>query len=240
MSNKRRVGLTDLSELAIDGALCISLRERQDRRDLFEEQFADSGLQVEYLLVERDGEDPQRGCYDSHLRCADLALERGYRRVLIFEDDATLEPFGRKTVLRINSFLEARQPEIFYLGVILGKIWLTWHLGVARARGQGAHAYILSADGCRKVLALGAYSGRGIDNYYSKIFTGFCSFPMLSQQQPENTCASDIQAFRGGGVGYVDAFWKGNWRRQYWQAFKGLPKTLLGMLRDILFGRVKA
>jgi glycosyl transferase family 25 len=217
----------DLSFLAADAALCISLKERADRRKLFEAQFSGTGLNVEYVLVDRDSEDPQRGCYNSHQLCAKLAIERGYQRVLIFEDDATLESVGVKVISRINNFLKAKDPEIFYLGVILGKIWLTWHPGVARVRAQGAHAYMLSAEGCRKVIELGAYRGKAIDNFYSKMFVGFCGFPMLSQQQPENICTSDIQSFRGGGVGYVDSFWKGNCRRQYWQVLKGLPKTLL-------------
>lgn len=227
MKRGDRAQTKDLSELAVDAALCISLREREDRRALLEEQFAGSGLQMEYVLVERDREDPQRGCYDSHLLCAELALQRGYRRVLILEDDATLGSFGKWLPSRINRFLNKREPEIFYLGVILGKLWLTWFPGIARVRAQGAHAYILSAEGCRKVLALGPYGGRGIDNHYSKMFTGFCCFPMISQQQPENICTSDLQPFRGGGVGYVDAFWKGNRQRQYRQVLKGLPKTLL-------------
>lgn len=217
----------DLSALDVDAVLCISVREREDRRALLDKEFAGSGLHIEYVLVTRDNENPERGCYNSHLRCAELALQRGYRRVLILEDDATLEFFAPRMVLRINRFLAKRNPDIFYLGVNLGRLWLTWTPGIARVRAQGGHAYILSIEACRKVIALGDYSGRGIDNYYSKMFAGFCCFPMISQQQPEGACASDLRQFRGGGKGCDEAFWEANWRRQYQEALRGLPKTLL-------------
>lgn len=217
----------DLSTLDVDAVLCISVCEREDRRALLDEEFASSGLQVEYVLVERDNENPERGCYNSHLRCAELALQRGYRRVLILEDDATLEFFAPRVLARINRFLAKRNPDIFYLGVNLGWLWLTWTPSIARVRAQGGHAYILSTEACRKVIGLGDYSGRGIDNYYSKIFLGFCCFPMISQQQSEGMCASDIRQFRGGGKGCDDAFWEANWRRQFREALRGLPKTLL-------------
>jgi glycosyl transferase family 25 len=217
----------DLSALDVDAVLCISVCEREDRRALLDEAFANSGLQVEYVLVARDNENPERGCYNSHLRCAELAFQRGYRRVLILEDDATLEFFAPRVLTRINRFLAKRNPDIFYLGVILGRLWLTWTPSIARVRAQGGHAYMLSAEACRKVIGLGDYSGRGIDNYYSKMFAGFCCFPMISQQQTEGVCASDLRQFRGGGKGFDDAFWEANWWRQFREALRGLPKTLL-------------
>jgi glycosyl transferase family 25 len=221
-------GTKDLSKLAVDAIFCISLTSRQDRRAQFQAQFSASGLDVEFILVERDSADPQRGCYNSHLQCAALAISRGYKRVLIFEDDATLLPFRESLVMRINRFLEVRDPEMFYLGAMLGKLWMTWSPSIARIRAQGAHAYMLSADGCKKVMALGDYNGRGIDSCYSKMFVGYGCFPLISQQQPADACRSDIQGFRSEDLTYFDArFWKDQSRKQYVSALKGLPKTLI-------------
>lgn len=216
-----------LGALAIDGVLCISLETRDDRRAILTREFAESGLSIEFVLVKKDVEDPQRGCFNSHLDCARMALERGYGRVLILEDDATLEAFSSAAVERINNFLARRNPEMFYLGVTLGKMWLTWSPGVARVRGQGAHAYMLSAAACRKLVELPPYSGKGIDNYFSKIFDGFCAFPMISQQQPDELGASDIQFFRDGGKGFDEAFWRQNKRRQYAQVARNFGKSLI-------------
>lgn len=217
----------DLSKLDIDGVFCISLRERTDRRELIKKEFDGSGLHIEFLIMERDNENPERGCFDSHVKCASLAIERNYQRVLILEDDATLIKFESVQVQQINSFMSRRDPEQFYLGANLGKVWLTWNKGVARVRAKGTHAYILSRMGCQHLLSHAPYSGTAIDKVYSKHFKAYMSFPMLSQQQPEEVVTSDVLAARSTDGTFPDAqFWKNNWRRQYTQAFKNIGKTL--------------
>ena len=218
----------DLSQLDIDGVFCISLKERTDRRELLEKEFEGSGLHIEFLIVERNNESPERGCFESHVTCAKLAIERSYRRVLILEDDATLMQFESVQVQQINSFMSRHDPDQFYLGANLGKVWLTWNKGVARVRAKGTHAYILSRKGCEHLLSHAPYSGVAIDKVYSKHFKAYMSFPMLSQQQPEEVVASDVLAARSTDGTFPDAnFWKENWRRQYTQVFKNIGKTVL-------------
>lgn len=188
--------LKSLADLDIDITLCISLKNREDRRTALLESFKESGLNIEFFLVDKDENDPQRGCYDSHRACAQMILDQGYKRALVLEDDCTLSEFSTTTVKRINRFLNANDPEIFYLGVILGKIWLTWRLNIARCRGQGAHAYIVSRSGCRKMLEWEPYDGKGIDNLFSKRFKGYCVFPMICYQN--NDFKSDIELYRSG------------------------------------------
>ncbi|WP_172402793.1 glycosyltransferase family 25 protein [Pseudomonas putida] len=218
----------DLSQLDIDGVFCISLKERTDRRELLEKEFEGSGVRIDFLIVERDSENPERGCFDSHVKCAQLAIERNYRNVLILEDDATLLEFESVQVQQINSFMSRHEPEQFYLGANLGKVWLTWHKGIARVRAKGTHAYILSRKGCQHLLSHAPYSGVAIDKVYSKNFKAYMAFPMLSQQQPEEVVASDVLAARSTDGTFPDAkYWKENWRKQYTQAFKNIGKTLL-------------
>ena len=45
------------------------------------------GVSTYNSLVDKDEEDPQRGCFNSHKKCAKLALARNYNRVLVLEDD---------------------------------------------------------------------------------------------------------------------------------------------------------
>ncbi|KIY41824.1 hypothetical protein TZ03_05215 [Pseudomonas sp. 10-1B] len=218
----------DLSQLKIDGVFCISLKERTDRRELLEKEFEGSGLHIEFLVVERDSGNSERGCFDSHVKCATLAMERNYQRVLILEDDATLMEFEPVQVQQINSFMNRCDPEQLYLGANLGKVWLTWSKGIARVRAKGTHAYILTRKGCQHLLRHAPYSGVAIDKVYSKHFKSYMSFPMLSQQQPEEVVASDVLAARSTDGTFPDAkFWKENWRKQYTQAFKNIGKTVL-------------
>jgi glycosyl transferase family 25 len=221
-------GMNDLSGLNVDAVLCITLKSRSDRRESILETFKNSGLDIEFFIVDKDEEDPQRGCWNSHQSCAKLALERHYKRVLILEDDCTLESFSIKTVGRINCFLKEKNPEIFYLGVLLGKIWLTWQRNIARCRGQGTHAYILSEEGCKKLIGFGEYTGAGIDNLFSKRFRGYCVFPMICFQ--DSKFSSDLQHFRDKIIAKrkiqnvecpVDYR-----KKQYAVALKNLPKTL--------------
>jgi glycosyl transferase family 25 len=222
----------DLSRLQIDGVFCISLKERSDRRELLQREFAASGLDIEFMLVDRDQYSPERGCFDSHMKCARAALDRGYRRILILEDDATLLTFDPIQVEQINKFFQRRDPELFYLGANLGKVWLTWTRGIARVRARGTHAYILSARGCERLLEEAPFNNVAIDRVLSKRFKAYMAFPMLSQQQPEEIASSDIIAVRCLDGKYPDAaYWRDNWRRQYSQALRNFGKTLL--LRDL-------
>lgn len=221
----------DLSRLQIDGIFCISLKERADRRELLTQEFTGSGLAVEFLVVDRDSQSPERGCFDSHMKCARAALERNYRRVLVLEDDATLLAFDAVQVKQMNAFFERREPELFYLGANLGKVWLTWSRGIARVRAKGTHAYILSSEGCQRLLEHAPYKGIAIDKVLSKQFKAYMAFPMLSQQQPEEVAPSDVLAARSNDGTFPDAqYWRDNWRKQYSQVFRNFGKTLL--LRD--------
>lgn len=218
----------DLSRLNVDGVICISLIDRQDRRDLISHQFKHSGLNIEFMLATADTDNPERGCFDSHIKCARLALERGYRAVLILEDDATLLTFSQRKVTQINNFMRSRNPDLIYLGATLGKVWLTWQPGIARYRAKGAFAYVLTAHGCKKMLQHAPFSGLAIDQIFSKRFKAYGVFPMLCQHQPESLAKSNILHYRSkdGTAPGVD-FWQQNWRRQFYQVFMNFGKTLI-------------
>ncbi|QCI12294.1 hypothetical protein E6B08_13395 [Pseudomonas putida] len=218
----------DLSQLSVDGVMCISLNEREDRRNLLATQFAEAGIKIEFMLVDPDPHNPERGCFESHIKCACLALERGYRNTLVLEDDATLVAFPCARIQQINRFIASDNPELFFLGATLGKVWLTWHRGIARYRAKGTFAYILSEGGCRKLIGHAPYSGTAIDKVLSKTFKAYGVFPMICQHQPECLAKSDILQFRSAGDTGAEAdFWQSNWRRQYHQVVRNLGKTIL-------------
>jgi len=219
-------------KLQVDAVLCISLKERRDRRRMVADEFKKSGLQIEFVLVDKDVEDSQRGCFMSHQQCARLIIERGYRNALILEDDATLLTWKASRIQRLNRFLQTVEPELLHLGVILGKMWLTWHPGIARCRAAGAHAYIISRAASEKLLNY-RFNGLGIDTLYRREFKQYCAFPMLSQQQPHHIAGSDIEATRrrvvlaekGQHRLDVDLTWNLNRRKQYRQILINAWKT---------------
>lgn len=214
-----------MAELDIDAVLCISIKDRDDRRALLQKEFAETGLEIEFVLVDRDGNDPQRGCFTSHQTCARLIIDRGYRHALILEDDATLDEWNSATLQRVNHFIDTKKPDILFLGVILGKMWLTWFPSIARCRAVGAHAYILSVEGARRTLEH-TYTDLGIDTLQKKIFRQYCVFPMICHQQSQDVSRSDI-AKTPYAKGEDSKIWQRNREKQHKQVMKNFWKTLL-------------
>ncbi|WP_110685614.1 glycosyltransferase family 25 protein [Salinicola aestuarinus] len=215
-------------KLDVDGVLCISLKEREDRRKILSEEFSRLENDVEFVLVERDVENGERGCFDSHVLCAKIALERNYKNVLILEDDATLLPTPRKQVERINAFLRLRKPQIFYLGGMLGRMWAIPFLNVVRCRLTGTQAYILSRKGCQR-LSKARYQGQAIDGFYCRNFKAYGTYPMISQQQPESVASSDIMDFRAQKKSKRvkdEAYWSQNYSSQKAALRRGWARTL--------------
>jgi glycosyl transferase, family 25 len=223
------------SKLHVDSVLAISILDREDRRTQLVKSLSGTGLDVEFMLVERDPTDPQRGCFNSHKKCAQLILARGYEFALILEDDTTIREWRLKHVHRLNSFLRKKKPDLLFLGLILGKVWLTWHAGIARSRGSGSHAYIMSRNCAQRVSEL-EYDGRGIDTVYRKEFKQYCAFPMLAEQASSSEVESDIQRFRASlssaasdpapNVGRLEFSWEKNRKKQYFEAIRSLWKPL--------------
>lgn len=211
----------DLSKLSVDAVLCISLKDRKDRRDLLLKSIKNSGLTVEFVLVDADRENPVRGCFDSHVKCANLALQRNYARVLILEDDALQYDFSPNAINHINKFITTKDFSILHLGYTMGKIWLTWDWFIARGRVTALHAYILSRRGCEEFSKL-EYDSEPVDRAVRKQIKQHCVFPMMFGQQPAHLTSSDVESVACND----DAFWRKNWNRHIKSAAKNLYMTL--------------
>lgn len=204
----------DSRQLAVDKVFCISIRERDDRRTHLLEETKQLNLDLEFVITEKDDENPERGCFRAHRRCAEIALSRGYRRILILEDDARLESNScyQRRIPVINRFLANRNPEIFYLGYILGRTWLTSSWRILGCNVYGGHAYILSRTSCERLSRLD-YAGEAIDNLYRRVFSGYGIYPAIFSQWPSSKFESDTQKARikAGNVNVMDDDY---WERQ--------------------------
>jgi glycosyl transferase family 25 len=72
----------------IDHIFYINLDKRTDRKEAIEKQFREYGLPLERFSAIADPFGAV-GCSKSHLEVIKLAKQRGYKRVMIFEDDFT-------------------------------------------------------------------------------------------------------------------------------------------------------
>ncbi len=209
-------------EFDVDAVYCISLKERHDRRELFNQTVGSLiGNQVTFHLAERC-DDPVKGCYESHQALAQKALDLGLQRVLIFEDDVKAYTLKATPVRWINRFIRTRKFEALHLGYSMGKTWLTWFPYIARGRVVALHAYILSPEGCR-ILAQTPYDGTPVDVVFKQRIKQHCAFPMLFRQHAASATGSDIESM----VRNEDAFWQRNWDKHRISPLKNFWRTVL-------------
>lgn len=206
----------------VDAVYCISLVTRSDRRKLFKESVA--GLIDNHVIfhVVQKHQDPKQGCYESHQQVAQLALEQGLERILVFEDDVkpyVLKPFR---VHWINRFMRTHQFQALHLGYSMGRTWLTWFPFIARGRVVALHAYVLSREGC-EVLASTPYNGTPVDVVFKNHIRQHCAFPMMFRQHAAGVTGSDLEQV----VRNEDEWWEHNWRKHLLSPLKNMWRTLL-------------
>ena len=90
-----------------DRIYCISLEEREDRRQAAAASFAKVGLtgKVEFVLVKPHPFNIEQGMYESHMTCLRKGLETGAESIVVFEDDIVFDRFDAKHFKQCTQFL---------------------------------------------------------------------------------------------------------------------------------------
>lgn len=150
-----------------DRIYCISVKNRTDRRSLALAQFTAVGLAgaVEFVLVDKDPRDSERGIYESHMLCMKMGLIAGARRMLIFEDDVVFHRFSSTLVEDMISFMEANGDwQVFFLGCLVNRSEKTDFPSVIKIdyRSLG-HAYAITAACARELVEKRPWSGLAFD-----------------------------------------------------------------------------
>lgn len=205
----------------VDALLCISLKEREDRRNLFRQTVSPSITNpVDFFIAERCA-DPVQGCYESHQAVARLVLAHDWERVLVFEDDA--KPYGIRfgQAWWINRFIRRDQFQVLHLGYSMGRTWMTWFPFIARGNVVALHAYVISREGCQ-VLVETPYSGVPVDVMFKQNIKQHCVYPMLYRQHAATLAGSDIEK----NAINEDEWWQRNWRDHRVSLLKNCWRTL--------------
>ncbi len=131
-----------------DRLYCVSLREREDRRNSALEEFSKAGLadRVEFVLGERHPSNMEQGVYESHMICLRKGLEAGARNIVIFEDDVEFDRFDPERLRSCTDFLR-QQPEwkVLLIGALIRSSRKTNNPCVQKVRYQSlTHAYALN------------------------------------------------------------------------------------------------
>lgn len=129
--------------------------------------FAAVGLAgaVQFVLVDKDPDDTERGIYQSHLLCMNMGLAAGARRMLIFEDDVVFHRFSPTLLTDMINFLATDDDwQFFFLGCLVNRSEKTPYPSVIRIDYRSlAHAYAVTAASAREVVGKRPWSGIAFD-----------------------------------------------------------------------------
>jgi GR25 family glycosyltransferase involved in LPS biosynthesis len=99
--------------------LYINLDERTDRRKKAEQEFKRVGLQTQRIqaIKKKRG---QLGCTLSHIKCLEIAKEKGWDHVMICEDDILFAKDAELVRQRFNTFLSRHKDwDVIALGLLI-------------------------------------------------------------------------------------------------------------------------
>jgi GR25 family glycosyltransferase involved in LPS biosynthesis len=141
-----------------DRTYCISLAEREDRRQEAERQFRTVGLadRVEFVIVQKHPVDNERGIYESHLECFRRGIEAGARNLLVFEDDIVFDRFSTRVLSDCIRFMSSHDDwKLFFFGCLTSGSRRTANASVLSVRYRSlTHAYAVQRRFAESVLRL--------------------------------------------------------------------------------------
>ncbi|MDQ1271157.1 MAG: hypothetical protein QG618_2469 [Thermodesulfobacteriota bacterium] len=195
-----------------DRLYCISLRDRTDRRERTRLEFSRMGIlkRVEFVLVEKDHNDPCRGIFASHLLCMEKAIDAGAQQWVVFEDDVVIHRYTPKILSAAVTHLSTCGTwSLFFFGCLIRGSSKTGNPGVKKIRYQAlTHAYAVSRAFGKEIAR---QPWRGIP--YDVMLKNLCDdylgitpfFAFQSNAETDNDACRGLDRFRRcfGGLGFI-------------------------------------
>jgi len=169
-----------------DRIYCISLKEREDRRQAAVASFAKVGLtgKVEFVLVKPHPSNIEQGIYESHMTCLRKGLEAGAKSIVVFEDDVIFERFDAEHFKQCTQFLAEHQDwKVLLLGALIRSSRKTTNPFIQKVGYQSlAHAYALNRH-YAEPLAYQPWQGIVIDTLFRPLTDHiYAVYPMFAFQ----------------------------------------------------------
>lgn len=150
-----------------DKIYCISVDDRNDRRTQAQKHFADVGLlaRVEFVIVAKHRENPEKGIFESHMLCLKKGLAAGAQHILVFEDDVFFKNFDPRSLGEACSALQSiGNWHALFLGCITTGSRKAGARSLVKIRYRClAHAYALNASFAGRIVAE-EWNGLPFDN----------------------------------------------------------------------------
>jgi GR25 family glycosyltransferase involved in LPS biosynthesis len=169
-----------------DRIYCISLEEREDRRQAAAASFAKVGLtgKVEFVLVKPHPFNIEQGMYESHMTCLRKGLEAGAESIVVFEDDIIFDRFDAEHFKQCTQFL-LKHPDwkVLLWGALIRSSRKTANPFIQKIRYQSlAHAYALNRP-YAETLAYQPWRGIVIDTIFRPMDDHiYAVYPMFAFQ----------------------------------------------------------
>lgn len=191
---------------------CINLEERKDRKKHVETELKPHGVSVDFFHPRKHPNGGMHGCFESHIKMINKALDNNQDNACIFEDDiiANLQELGNKRGLfDIIRFLRASPDgrpskyapkgwSIFYLGCIPNFLGSRIHRvddlpsgNIYKVNAVCLHAYIISKKGMKRMKNW-KFDGLAIDQITLDFDDTYAYLPSLFNQ---GAFDSDIDKF---------------------------------------------
>jgi len=123
---------------------CINIKERKDRQKNVIKECLKVNLNFEFLLVEKNKEDPIRGCLESHIKCIQDAINNDYENILIMEDDISFDIDAINKIIKEDTIQIPAEFDILYLGYHINN-GFKYNDNILKAVStQTTHCYILN------------------------------------------------------------------------------------------------
>ena len=167
----------------------INLKERDDKKKKVEKLFEKKNIKFTFFRPNKH-ENPKRGCLESHLTLIQNAIQAGYSKILIFEDDVKF----------IKSIKDLKDPpsdwDMIYLGGTVHRILDNNHKDYPRVQTWTTHAYFINLENKNfidEIAKMSDYDGE-IDRYYlEKIHPKFKCYMTSPMCCIQNEGFSDIE-----------------------------------------------
>jgi hypothetical protein len=169
-----------------DRIYCISLEEREDRRQAAEISFSQVGLtgKVEFVIVQPHPFNVEQGMYESHMTCLRKGLEAGAKNIVVFEDDIVFDRFDSERLGQCTQFLREHPDwKVLLLGALIRSSQKTDHPFIQKVSYQSlAHAYVLNRP-YAETVAYKPWKGIIIDTLFRPLTDHlYAVYPMFAFQ----------------------------------------------------------
>lgn len=136
--------LEKICGFTFDKVYCISIKERKDRQKNVIKECLKINLNFEFMLVNKNIENPTRGCLESHLKCIKDAKESNYENILILEDDILFNIDGINELIKKNTIQIPKEFDILYLGYHINNGFKFTDNVIKALSTQTTHCYVLN------------------------------------------------------------------------------------------------